>query len=257
MRIDRRLTLLGVMLVILSTVMATQYATTKVGYSYTIVHPSEQDIRFIGCDNASDDGNRVLRVNGTNASNIGLKLNLGDWSINTNKTYAAAFGIVNEEAYAVNITHISITNYSGNYDYLQVWLHGNGSLRAEDDSTAVFMWNNGTQVSGSGTTAWRLARGDQNPGTMTTNISTLSAASTNLSTPWDATVGIQVRYCASTKGLNQNAVPIGTNGRTADNASDFVWVQVSMNIPEHGVAAGAHGGTIEINFKADPPYGEA
>lgn len=47
MRIDRRLVLIGVMLIVLSMTMATQYAVTKVGYSYSIVHPSDADIRFI------------------------------------------------------------------------------------------------------------------------------------------------------------------------------------------------------------------
>ena len=46
MRLDRRLTLIGIMIIVLSVTMATQYATTKVGYSYSIVHPSNADIRF-------------------------------------------------------------------------------------------------------------------------------------------------------------------------------------------------------------------
>ncbi|MEA3458072.1 MAG: hypothetical protein U9R21_05280, partial [Candidatus Thermoplasmatota archaeon] len=62
MKIDRRLMLLGVMLVVLSVAVATQYATTKVNYSYSIVHPSNADIRFVASDNSSEDGNRLLRV---------------------------------------------------------------------------------------------------------------------------------------------------------------------------------------------------
>ena len=46
-KIDRRLTLVGVMFIILSMSMATQYATTRVTYSFSIVHPSESDIRYI------------------------------------------------------------------------------------------------------------------------------------------------------------------------------------------------------------------
>jgi len=37
-RLDRRLVLIGVMLVVLSMTMATQYATTEVNYSFAIVH---------------------------------------------------------------------------------------------------------------------------------------------------------------------------------------------------------------------------
>ncbi len=55
MRIDRRLMLIGVMLIVLSMTMATQYAVTKVGYSYSIVHPSDADIRFIVYDKAPDN----------------------------------------------------------------------------------------------------------------------------------------------------------------------------------------------------------
>jgi len=80
MRLDRRLTLIGIMIIVLSVTMATQYATTKVGYSYSIVHPSNADIRFIGSDNSSD-GTMVLRVDGDNSSgsrNVKVKLG-GNW----------------------------------------------------------------------------------------------------------------------------------------------------------------------------------
>ncbi len=80
MRLDRRLTLIGIMIIVLSVTMATQYATTKVGYSYNIVHPSNADIWFIGSDNSSD-GTMVLRVDGDNSSgsrNVKVKLG-GNW----------------------------------------------------------------------------------------------------------------------------------------------------------------------------------
>ena len=81
MRLDRRLTLIGIMIIVLSVTMATQYATTKVGYSYSIVHPSNADIRFIGSDNSSD-GTMFLRVDGDNSSgsrNVKVKLG-GNWT---------------------------------------------------------------------------------------------------------------------------------------------------------------------------------
>lgn len=114
MRLDRRLTLIGIMIIVLSVTMATQYATTKVGYSYSIVHPSNADIRFIGSDNSSDV-TRVLRVDGDNSSgsrNVKVKLG-GNWTENYNKTYTAAFGIVNEERFNVTITHINVSTESG------------------------------------------------------------------------------------------------------------------------------------------------
>jgi len=52
--------------------MATQYAVTKVGYEFSIVHPSDADIRFIGSDNSTDG--RVLRVDGANGTTMFLSL---------------------------------------------------------------------------------------------------------------------------------------------------------------------------------------
>ena len=31
--------------------LATQYVSTKIGYTYAVVHPSNADIRFVGFDN--------------------------------------------------------------------------------------------------------------------------------------------------------------------------------------------------------------
>ena len=190
MRIDRRLVLIGVMLVVLSMTMATQYATTKIGYSYDIVHPSNADIRFIGSDKSANN-TRVLWAenNGTTAR---LTLNFGNISANYNKTYTAAFGIVNEEQYSLNITHI---NVSATADYLQIWLHGDRDQKAGDDGTSVFMWDKGSQESSSSSTAWVLANNSVN------------------------------------------------------STADFVWVQISLDIPASPVETDETG-SIYIHFEA-------
>ena len=228
MNIDRRLTILGVMLVVLSMTMATQYATTKVSYTYSIVHPSNADIRFIGSDNGSNG--RVLKAvnNGTNAS---VQLSFGNWSANSNKTYSAAFGIVNEELMAVNITHIEVSATTG-FDYMQIWLHGNRSTKADDDASSVFIWNNGSLgYTSSSDCAWILAAGNQDPSDMSDD------GIASLPTNWDGTAG--VRY-------SENDVNYSING-----TSDFVWVQISINIPATVDSGGTHDGTILIHFKAD------
>jgi len=253
MKIDRRLTLLGVMLIVLSTIMATQYATTRVGYTYNLVHPSNADIRFVGSDNSSDNV-RVLRVDGSNSSTARVTLQLGDWSSGTNKTYSAAFAIVNEELFAVNITHVEVKNATTGQNsiqnYLQIWLHSNGSKKASDDPISVFVYNNGSQNGYSATTtAWRLARGDSDASTMRHNTSSVVG---QIQTLWDDTA--HVRYTHNLTGALDKAIPIGTNGRTYDNASDFVWVQISINIP-YGVSGGNTTGIIEFHFKADTHYG--
>ena len=226
MNIDRRLTILGVMLVVLSMTMATQYATTKVSYTYSIVHPSDADIRFIGSDNGSNG--RVLKAlnNGTTAT---VQLSFGNWSANSNKTYTAAFGIVNEEKMAVNITHINVSNTTANY--MQIWLHSNRSTNAVDDVGSVYVYNNGSTCGyTSSSCAWKLGAGNQNASDMSDD------GIASLLTKWDGTAG--VRY-------SENNVNYSRNG-----TSDFVWVQISISLPPNVDIGGAHNGTIWIHFKA-------
>ena len=226
MNIDRRLTILGVMLIVLSMTMATQYATTKVSYTYSIVHPSNADIRFIGSDNGSDG--RVLRAinNGTVAT---VQLYFGNWSANSNKTYTAAFGIVNEETMTVNITHINVSTTTG-FSYMQIWIHGNRSVNAVDDASSVFIWNNASLGYTSSSCAWTLAAGNQNTSNMCAD------GITQLNTPWDTTH--EVRYSVNDANYSKNAT------------SDFVWVQISIDIPADADMSGTHDGTIWIHFKA-------
>ena len=254
MRIDRRLTLIGIMLVILSMTMATQYATTKIGYSYNIVHPSNAEIRFIGSDNASD-GIRVLRVDGTNGSHAKIKLLFGNLSANQNKTYSAAFGIINEEMFAVNITHINLSIDVGTPDYMHIWLHGdrgacaNGSgVGGLSDSSSVYMWSENTSQNQSSTTAWTLARGDQNYNTMASNASSGST----ISTIWDTTAHVQY----SLSNVDARNADESDTDHSLDNASDFVWVQISLDIPADPTGADAVTGTIWIHFQATTQYGE-
>jgi len=257
MRIDRRLTLLGVMLVVLSTVMATQYATTKVGYSYSIVHPSNADIRFVGSDNSSDDGLRVLRIDGSNGTSARVTLELGDWSAGANKTYTAAFAIVNEEGFAVNITNVRVLNATtgaaSTANYLQIWLHGNGSKKATDDTSSVYVYNNGTSYFTSTSTAWAMAHGDGVISTMRSNIST---GHTQINTGWDHVSN--VRFTLNLSGNIDDAVQANRadTDHTLINASDFVWVQISLNIPRYNIDGKNHTGVLEFNFKATTQYGQ-
>lgn len=260
MRIDRRLLILGVMIVVLSTIMATQYVTTKVGYSYTIVHPSDADIRFVGVDNGSwSGGDRILRPD-RNGTTTTLTLRLGNWSANTNKTWTAAFAIVNEEPFSVNITEINVTTTGGpTYgDFMQIWLHGNGSLKADDasETTEVMVWDNGSMKGpGADGTFWMLAPGDGDPNTATTDCGWLSTATTNISTPWEggttAVRYIPTNFTTGADGCKATAHQIGHGGRTVDNASDFVYVQISINIPAAPDAtAAARTGTVWFNFSS-------
>jgi len=246
MRIDRRLTLLGVMLVILSTVMATQYATTKIGFSYGIVNPSMADIRFVGSDNSSD-GIRLIRCASSNDTGL-ISINFGNFSAWTNKTYTAAFAIVNEEPFAINITDINVTMISpaNQPDYLQIWLHSDGDKDITQDSTYAFMWNNGTKIGDDSPTRWILGPGDQNYYTMQSNV---SDALTVINPKWDDT--------AKLYNVTPEIDPAVNGSTTAWNrlvnfSSDYVWVQISLNIPKtvDATSIAQHYGTIWISFEA-------
>ena len=241
MKTNRRLLFIGVLIVVINMAIATQYATTKIGYEYSIVHPSDANIRFIGSDNTY--GGRVLRVEGVNGTS-GLKISLGNWSASTTKIYSAAFGIVNEEDVAVKIMYINVS--AVNYTYMRIWLHGDRSANANSttfDRTTVLMFNNGTIVNATNTTAWTLAPGDGDSRDMCSNVSNRTLYSSN--TTWDNTSHVRYSYNDSI------GYGIGMFNRTISNASDFVWVQIAIDIPNNVDIAGAHTGTIWVHFEAD------
>lgn len=226
---NRYVVVAGMILLILSMTSATQFATTKLGYSYSIVHPSNADIRLIGSDTGNDG--RILRVDGDNSTGEKtLTISLGNISLSQNLTYTAAVGIVNEEIFSVNITHINISASSGDYDYLQIWLHSDRDQRVENDSSSVFVWENGTMKNSSDTTAWVLGPGNQNPNDMSAD------GSTQISTPWDETK--HVRYSTN----NSNNSISGT--------SDFVWVQISIDVPDNADTSQNFDGLIYIHTKS-------
>jgi hypothetical protein len=231
MRIDRRLVLIGVMLIVLSMTMATQYATTKISYSYAIVHPSNADVRFIGSDNSSDDGKRCLRVNTNSSTNRYLTLELGDWFPNSLKNYTAAFGIVNEEGFAVKITHINISSETPS-GYITMWLHGDRDADYNGNGAAsVKVVSGGSSLFTASNTAWTLAAGDGDVGTMCAD------GSTQLNTLWDSNADIQYSVNNANNSVNVT--------------SDFVWVGISINVPSNAADAAAATGTIYIHFKAE------
>ena len=228
---------LAVIYLVLNMVIATQYAVTRIGYSYTLVHPCDASIRFIGSDNSSD-GIRVLRITDldNNDTNIQLTLRLGDvYSANMKKTFSAAFAIVNEENYDLNITHINVS--SANYTYMKIWLHGNRTADAENaslDPSAVLMWDNDTIVNESNTTAWTLKAGDGNTSNMCANTS--DSDTYNITTSWDETA--HVRYSLNNTFVNTSV-------------GDYVWVQITIDIPETIQDTGSHTGTIWIHLESE------
>jgi len=235
MRIDRRLVLIGVMLVVLSMTMATQYAQTKISYSFTIVHPSMADIRFIGSDNCSDDGSRCLRVLNNDTASVFLTLKLGELAPNSTTNYTAAFGIVNEEEFPVNITYFSINGV--NESYFDVWVHGDRDEDypdSGDDGTRHMMIDDGVSQSSASSCIWQLAAGDKDPTTMCAD--TDVGTPTYLTTFWDETSHIQ---------YSTNDVNVSVN-----TTSDFVWVGISINVPADAVLDQSTG-TLICHFESN------
>jgi hypothetical protein len=235
MKISKKLLVLAILFLMLNLVIATQYAVTKIGYEYTILHPSDTSIRFIGSDNSSD-GIRVLRVKGDNTSNVRVYLELGTvYTTNMIRTFTAAVGLVNEEAYPVNITHINVS--SADATYMKIYLHGNRTGDASNatmDPDAILMWNNGTVVNESTTTAWTLREGNNNTHDMCFNVSDRTNYSTN--TSWDETA--HVRY-----SVNDTIA--------VSNVSDIVWIQITLDIPETVDLFGTYTGTLWIHLESE------
>ena len=230
MRIDRRLTLVGVLLIVLSMTMATQYAQTKVSFSYNIVHPSNADIRFISSDNSTDKVH-ILRIDDNSSTNRVLRLRLGSaLTTQFNKTYTAAFGIVNEENFSLTISHINVSIYNSSSDYMQIWLHSDRDVKAGSDASgsSVMVWNKGSVGFGATDSVWVLKDGDENPWTM-------NNPGNDITTRWNETS--HVRYSLS----NTDAI----NG-----TDDYVWVQISLDIPEDA-ADGWKSGLIWVHFRAN------
>ncbi len=214
----KKLLIVGVALVAVSAVAATQYARAELSYTYNINHPSNGFIRFVGGDNATD-GMRVLRATNGNTT---LELDFGEMTAGVNKTYTAAFAIVNEENFSVDITDVEVT--TSDTDYMQIWLHGDPDAKAEDDASSVFVWNKGTDVDGAAT-AWTCGAGNSNPADMD---------GTAIATAWDSTA--QVRYTED-------------DTEASSGTDDYVWVQISLDIPS-GASTGASTGTITFDFEA-------
>jgi hypothetical protein len=165
---------------------------------------------------------RVLRADSSNSS---VSLEFGKWSGNQTKTYTAAFGIVNEEMFPVQINDVSVVMHDGAADYMQIWLHAHEDMYVADEAVGdrVFMWDQGVDPNDD---TWILGAGNQDS----------SDASFGL-TPWDS--DSRVRYGSDTNSVG-----------AIQGVNDFVWVQISLVVPG-GAFAGSIAGSIVFDFSTD------
>ena len=206
---QKRASLVILSMLMLSTIAATQFASSDLGYSFSITG-GDSGIRFIGHDDGVD-AVILLRADDDDGSN--LRMELGDWARGQTVTYTAAFGIVNENQYAINITSVSITG-SGNAS-IYAWLHNNADTEAvSDGGTLIFDNGEGAQEF-----YWLLAAGNSN-----------AADANSITTPLNAQ--------SHTRTLT-----------AADNAAntDHVWVQIKLVIPQ-SASNGQFSGTVSFDF---------
>ena len=137
---------------------------------------------------------------------------------------------MNEETFRVNITNINVSISGGATDYMQIWLHANRTKLAGDEAgydPPVMLWDKGSaKKSGNTQAAWVLGAGNQDPSNMN---------GTNNRTYW---TDHNVRFSKY-------------NGQAINGTTDFVWVQISLDLPLDPVEGGAHTGSIYIHFEAN------
>jgi len=142
------------------------------------------------------------------------------------KNYTAAFGTVNEEQFAVNITYINISGTIASY--LTIWLHGDRDADYTGDGAAsVKVWDgdNGA-LYGASDVVWTLAAGNNDSSDCDTGY-----------TDWDETSHVRYSIDDTTDAQNET--------------HDFVWVGVSLDIPSDATTSTPTGTIyIYIHFKA-------
>ncbi|TET91479.1 MAG: hypothetical protein E3J35_01845 [Methanomassiliicoccales archaeon] len=232
----RKKTLIGLaMLVAISTVLATQYGVIQVSWDYEIT-TSDNYVHWLSRDTSPTDTSKPLIYSSDNKT---YSISLGKWAQATNKTYTAAFAIVNEEAYSITLDKVVVTGTGKDYMYIYVHEHAQktcneaftaDSSKQEASSDYKTMWDGS---SGSTTHYWVLVAGDQSTNTYSDGTTTLDAT-------WDSTY----------YGWKFDATDDTGNTKEAVNGTaDYVWVEVGLIIPSSATAASLSG-TIYFEFEA-------
>lgn len=232
MTIHFRLFVIGMLLLITTMAVATQFALSDLDYQFIVGIIPDYGIHYIGSDN-STDGIRVLRKTNPNAENYYLFL--GNVSANSRWAYSSAFAIVNEDRFVKHITHIEVL--SENNTNVKIWLHdhkNNNANYPSNTTRSVLMFSNGTLTNCSTTIAWTLAPGDRNASTICSNITDPANYTSN--TLWDPIA--HVRYTHN-------------NTRNDHHYADYVWVQIEIDIPETMHIKEHYLGSLRIYFRSD------
>ena len=226
-----------VVLVLAATVMgvaATQYAKLGVSFEYTIDTPTSL-IQLMAGDGAVVGSGYVLTNNG------GVyKVQLGTFAAGFNKTYTAAFAIVNAEANVMlRITKIDAGNTNGG-QYLVIALHKSKDTSVfNTPSDGIIYFDKGTWYDYS-TNGYVLANGAGTYDTTTTPLKYGDSAT------WPPASWTSATYDGTnhvwTPGSTVNADHLTTASGTT--GANFVWVQITI---DNSATAGTYtGGSIYI-----------
>jgi hypothetical protein len=238
-------------LIALSVINATQFARVGAAYGYSVGVQGAY-IQFMACDRVA---NKSTATPVLTSDGVDFAIDLGTWAGRTNKTYTAAFALVNCEVYSVRLYSVNVTNptVSTDADNIYIWVHARRtslcsyaqhnipSTDSRVDTDKVLMWDgaNGHPFGNS----WTLAAGY---GYGATAACQYDNDTTDGIGPDDATFsGFNVWTWDST--------PLGSNdaldsaGSTAN--ANFVWVEITIVVPE-GESSGSHGGIIQFQFES-------
>ena len=235
-------------LVVLSVINATQFARVGAAYSYTVSNYGAY-VHFLTRDGDPIDSSKPVL---TSSGNTSYSLSLGIWCPGTNKTYTAAFAIVNEEDYAVTLVGVNVEGTGIDYVYIYAHKNANKTCTADKIVTDVaanretvagesaLLWN-GSAGKGSGT--WVLAKGDGNTATYDHDG---DAAAPYYNATWNADNINAWHYDKILDWGYTDSNQPATNG-----TSDYVWIEICLQIPSTVTSSEtAYTGTISFMFES-------
>jgi hypothetical protein len=112
-----------------TSVVATQYIEFNATFTYSVKTLGAR-VQLVASDGDPLGDGYVLKNRSSLANQYDLQL--GTWAVGTNKTFTAAFGIVNLENVFLRITRITVSAGGGNLD---IYLHENETLAANTAAT--------------------------------------------------------------------------------------------------------------------------
>ncbi len=227
-RFKRLIVVLMMPLLVLSSVWGTLYISVHT--DATLESPEEPySLQLMSAD-YNPDGDRILQKDG------GMhRLNLGSWVAGTNKTYPAAFAIVNPSDRSLTIENLSL---EGAPKGIQVYLHRNMSRpsneqfvninKTENSENTTLHYDDGV-VEGAGTWELKAGSGYNESGGLIYENGTDSANATKENGVWTYDFDSPLR---------------------ADDSANFVWVEISL-APSAEMESDIYRGPIDIEIEAE------